>query len=110
MSSSVTPVPMFPFAIADTRPLSLADAEVDVSRYEAFTVFLAGGGVKPGISWGATDEIGHVAVDGKVHMHDLHATVLHQLGIDHEQLTYKYAGREFRLTDLYGRVVSEILL
>jgi hypothetical protein len=75
-----------------------------------FTVFLAGSGVKPGISWGSTDEIGHVAVEGKVHMHDLHATVLHQLGIDHEQLTYKYAGREFRLTDVYGRVVSEILL
>lgn len=74
-----------------------------------FTVFLAGGGVKPGISWGATDEIGHLAVDGKVHMHDLHATLLHQLGLDHEQLTYRYAGRDFRLTDIAGRVVHEIL-
>jgi len=74
-----------------------------------FTVFLAGGGIKPGISWGTTDDIGHVAVEGKVHMHDLHATILHQLGIDHERLTYRYAGREFRLTDVYGRVVKQIL-
>ena len=74
-----------------------------------FTAFLAGGGVKPGFSWGTTDDIGHEAVDGKVHMHDLHATILHQLGIDHEQLTYTHAGREFRLTDVYGRVVNEIL-
>ena len=74
-----------------------------------FTVFLAGGGFKPGFSWGATDEIGHLAVDGKVHMHDLHATVLHQLGIHHERLTFEHAGRNFRPTDVYGRVVSEVL-
>jgi len=74
-----------------------------------FTVFLAGGGVKPGFSWGATDEIGHEAVEGKVHMHDLHATILHQLGLDHEQLTYRYAGRDFRLTDVAGRVIHDIL-
>jgi hypothetical protein len=73
-----------------------------------FTVFLAGGGVKSGFSYGNTDEIGHEAVEGKVHMHDLHATLLHLLGIDHEQLTYRYAGRDFRLTDLYGRVISEL--
>ena len=73
-----------------------------------FTVFLAGGGVKKGFSYGATDEIGHEAVEGKVHMHDLHATVLHALGIDHERLTYRHAGRDFRLTDVYGRVVDEI--
>ena len=73
-----------------------------------FTVWLAGAGVKPGFTWGQTDEIGHLAVDGKVHMHDLHATLLHLLGLNHELLTYRYAGRDFRLTDVYGRVVSEI--
>ncbi len=74
-----------------------------------FTVFLAGGGVRPGFSWGCTDEIGHRAVEGRVHMHDLHATVLHLLGLDHEQLTFAHAGRQFRLTDVYGQVVNEIL-
>ena len=73
-----------------------------------FTVFLAGGGVKPGFSWGSTDEVGHLAVDGKVHMHDLHATLLHLLGVDHEKLTFQFAGRNFRPTDIYGRVVTEI--
>ena len=73
-----------------------------------FTVFLAGGGVKTGFSYGNTDEVGHEAVEGKVHMHDLHATLLHALGLDHERLTYRYAGRDFRLTDIYGRVVKEI--
>jgi hypothetical protein len=74
-----------------------------------FTVWLAGGGVKPGYSHGATDEFGHVAVEGKVHMHDLHATILHLLGLDHKKLTYKYAGRNFRLTDVAGEVVREII-
>jgi hypothetical protein len=74
-----------------------------------FTVFLAGGGVKPGFAFGATDEIGQLAVEGKVHMHDLHATLLHLLGLDHERLTYPYAGRNFRPTDVYGRVVDEII-
>jgi hypothetical protein len=74
-----------------------------------FTVFLAGGGVKSGYSWGATDEIGHLAVEGKVHMHDLHATLLHLLGVDHERLTFEHAGRNFRPTDVYGRIVPEIL-
>ncbi|MFT5123896.1 MAG: hypothetical protein ACI9TH_002256 [Kiritimatiellia bacterium] len=74
-----------------------------------FTVFLAGGGVKPGLSYGQTDEYGYEAVEDKVHMHDLHATVLHLLGLDHERLTYQYAGREFRLTDVYGNVVHDIL-
>jgi hypothetical protein len=71
-------------------------------------VWLAGAGVKPAFAWGRTDEIGHLAVDGKVHMHDLHATLLHLLGLDHEQLTYRYAGRNFRLTDVYGTVVTDI--
>lgn len=74
-----------------------------------FTVFLAGGGVKPGFSWGTTDEIGHLAVEGKVHMHDLHATLLHLLGVDHERLTFEHAGRNFRPTDIYGRIVHEII-
>lgn len=74
-----------------------------------FTVWLAGGGVKPGFAWGSTDEIGHAAVENKVHMHDLHATILHLLGLDHEKLTYQYAGRNFRLTDVAGNVIHEIL-
>ena len=73
-----------------------------------FTVFLAGGGVRPGIAYGSTDEIGGVAVDERVHMHDLHATILHLLGIDHEELTYRYSGRDFRLTDVHGKVVSDL--
>ena len=75
-----------------------------------FTVFLAGGGIKSGISYGATDEIGSVAVDKRVHMHDLHATILHALGLDHEKLTYPYAGRNFRLTDVAGRVVHDLFV
>ncbi len=76
---------------------------------DGFTQFLAGAGVKPGFSYGATDEFGHRAVEGRVHMHDMHATILWLLGIDHERLTYRYAGRDFRLTDVHGRVVREIL-
>jgi hypothetical protein len=78
-------------------------------NWQGFTMWLAGGGVRPGTTYGATDEFGYHAVEGKVHMHDLHATLLHLLGLNHEKLTYRYAGRDFRLTDVYGRVVSEIL-
>ncbi len=74
-----------------------------------FTMWLAGGGVKPGFSFGATDEWGHHAVENKVHMHDLHATLLHLMGMDHTRLTYRHAGRDFRLTDIHGHVVEEIL-
>jgi hypothetical protein len=74
-----------------------------------FTMWLAGGGVKGGFRYGATDEVGYYAVEDKVHMHDLHATMLHLLGLDHERLTYRYGGRDFRLTDVYGRVVHEIM-
>jgi hypothetical protein len=74
-----------------------------------FTVWLAGGGVKGGYSHGATDDYGFAAVEKKVHTHDLHATMLHLLGLDHEKLTYRYAGRDFRLTDVHGSVVREIL-
>jgi hypothetical protein len=74
-----------------------------------FTAWLAGGGVKGGTAHGRTDDYGYFAVDGKVHIHDLHATILHLLGIDHERLTYRYAGRDFRLTDVSGNVVREII-
>jgi hypothetical protein len=74
-----------------------------------FTAWLAGGGVKGGMAYGASDEFGFRAVQDKVHVHDLHATILHLLGIDHEKLTYRYAGRDFRLTDVYGKVVKEII-
>jgi hypothetical protein len=74
-----------------------------------FTVWLAGGGIRGGIEYGETDEFGHRAIANKVHMHDLHATILNQLGLDHERLTYRYAGRDFRLTDVHGRVVRGIL-
>jgi hypothetical protein len=74
-----------------------------------FTMWLAGGGVKPGLSYGRTDPFGHQAVENRVHMHDLHATILHLLGLHHEQLTFRYSGRNFRLTDVHGRVVTDIL-
>jgi hypothetical protein len=74
-----------------------------------FTVWLAGGGVKGGLVYGATDEFGFRAVENRVHVHDLHATLLHLLGFDHEQLTYRYAGRDFRLTDVEGHVVHDII-
>jgi len=73
-----------------------------------FTIWLAGGGVRAGYAHGQTDEIGHQAVSGKVHMHDLHATILHLLGMDHEKLTYQYAGRNFRLTDVSGNVITDL--
>ncbi len=76
---------------------------------DAYTMWLAGGGVKRGVSHGKTDDFGFGAVENPVHVHDLNATVLHLLGLDHERLTYKYQGREFRLTDVHGRVVREIL-
>ncbi|MEW4529319.1 DUF1501 domain-containing protein [Maioricimonas sp. JC845] len=75
---------------------------------KGFTHFLVGGGTKQGFAFGETDEFGHEAIAGKVHMHDMHATILHALGLDHEQLTYRYAGRDFRLTDVEGRVVHDI--
>lgn len=75
---------------------------------QGFTMWLAGGGVKGGLAFGETDEFGYFAVKDKVHMHDLHATILHLLGIDHLRLTYRYAGRDFRLTDVYGEVVDGI--
>jgi uncharacterized protein (DUF1501 family) len=78
-------------------------------NHHGFSVWLAGGGVKGGIAYGSTDEFGFKAVDKKVHVHDLHATMLHLMGINHEKLTYRYSGRDFRLTDVSGTVVKEIL-
>ena len=72
-------------------------------------MWLAGGGVKGGIRHGATDEHGIRSVENKTHVHDLHATILHLLGLDHERLTYRYSGRDFRLTDVHGNVAKEIL-
>ncbi|MBI3416561.1 MAG: DUF1501 domain-containing protein [Verrucomicrobia bacterium] len=74
-----------------------------------YTIWLAGGGIKPGIVHGATDEFGFFAVENKVHVHDLHATILHQFGLDHTRLTYRFQGRDFRLTDVHGEVVKELL-
>ena len=74
-----------------------------------FTVLMAGGGVKAGLAYGRTDDFGFKVVENPVHVHDLQATILHLLGLDHEKLTYRYSGREFRLTDVEGRVVRDII-
>jgi Protein of unknown function (DUF1501) len=76
---------------------------------KAFSIWMAGGGVRQGLTYGSTDDFGYAPVENPVHMHDFHATLLHLLGMDHERLTYRYAGRDFRLTDVYGKVVSDIL-
>ncbi len=75
----------------------------------AFTLWLAGGGIRPGITVGKTDELGFQIVEDPVHVHDLHATLLHLLGFDHEALTYRVQGRDFRLTDVAGTVVTKLL-
>lgn len=74
-----------------------------------FSAWLAGGGVKPGFTYGATDDFGFYATENKVHFHDLHATILHLLGLDHTRLTYRHSGRDFRLTDVFGKVINEII-
>jgi hypothetical protein len=78
-------------------------------HHTAFSMMLAGGGVKGGMVYGASDELGMKVAENPVHVHDFHATILHLLGLDHEKLTYRYAGRDFRLTDVHGNVVTEIL-
>src|SRR5262245_23058414 len=78
-------------------------------NHYGFTMWMAGGGVKGGTIYGATDEFGFKAVDKPVHIHDLHATILALLGFDHEKLTYRHAGRDFRLTDVHGKVVRELM-
>jgi hypothetical protein len=73
-------------------------------------MWMAGGGVKRGFAYGATDDYGYHAVENRMHIHDLHATILHLLGLDHTRLTYRYNGRDFRLTDVHGLVAQDILL
>jgi uncharacterized protein (DUF1501 family) len=75
-----------------------------------FTMWMAGGGIKSGMTYGATDDFGWHAVENRIHVHDLHATILHLMGLDHERLTYRYSGRDYRLTDIYGNVVHDILV
>ena len=76
---------------------------------QGFTAWMAGGGVRGGLAYGKTDDYGYYATEDRVHVHDLHATILHLLGLNHEKLTYRYAGRDFRLTDVYGNVVHDVL-
>ena len=76
---------------------------------QAFTVWLAGGGVKAGLTYGSTDELGFNVAEKPVHVHDLQATILNQLGFDHTKLIYQYQGRDFRLTDVHGHVVQDLL-
>ena len=76
---------------------------------QAFTMWMAGGGIKPGITYGATDDLGFHVATNAVHVHDLQATILHLLGFDHERLTFHHAGRDFRLTDVHGKVVEELV-
>ena len=76
---------------------------------QAYTMWMAGGGIKPGMTYGATDELGFHITENPVHVHDIQATILHQLGFDHERLTYHHAGRDFRLTDVHGHVVRDWL-
>jgi uncharacterized protein (DUF1501 family) len=78
-------------------------------NHYGFTTWMAGGGVKGGLSFGATDNFGMRAMENRVHVHDLHATVLHLMGLDHEKLTYRYSGRDYRLTDVSGRVIRDIM-
>jgi hypothetical protein len=74
-----------------------------------FTMWLAGGGIQGGLAYGSTDEFGWHAIENRVHVHDLHATILHLMGIDHTKLTYRYSGRDYRLTDVFGNVVKPLL-
>jgi uncharacterized protein (DUF1501 family) len=79
-------------------------------NHHGFTMWLAGGGTKGGLRYGSTDEFGFKAVENRMHVHDLHATILHLMGFDHERLTYRYAGRDFRLTDVHGEVFKDLLV
>lgn len=93
----------------ETQILSGKEALGRDHNAEGFTAWLAGGGVKGGLTHGATDELGYKAAEGNVHLHDLHATILHLLGFDHTRLTYRYGGRDFRLTNIHGNVAHEII-
>ena len=96
------------FGRTPTAELNGASNGRDHNRY-GFTTWMAGGGVKGGLAYGSTDEFGFAAVENRVHVHDLHATILHLMGFDHERLTYEHAGRNFRLTDVHGHVVKDLL-
>ncbi|HAL71391.1 MAG TPA: sulfatase, partial [Verrucomicrobiales bacterium] len=76
---------------------------------DAFTMWFAGGGIKPGQTYGKTDELGFDGVEQKAHVHDIHATLMHLLGLDHEKLTFKFQGRDFRLTDVHGEILHGLL-
>lgn len=95
-----------------TPDTQILDGKETVGRdhnADGYTAWLAGGGVRAGLAYGTTDELGYKAVDGMVHLHDLHATILHLLGLDHTQLVYRYGGRDFRLTNVHGNVVHDII-
>jgi uncharacterized protein (DUF1501 family) len=95
---------------AENRPDAKNKGSVGRDHHHtAFSMLLAGGGIRGGTVYGASDELGMNVAENPVHVHDFHATLLHLLGLDHERLTYRYAGRDFRLTDVHGRVVKEIL-
>ncbi len=93
----------------ETQVLEGKEAKGRDHNAEGYTAWLAGGGVRAGLTHGATDELGYKAVEGKVHLHDLHATMLHLMGLDHKRLIYRYGGRDFRLTNIHGEVVKEII-
>ena len=95
--------------IEDRKPIEQGSVGRDHHPF-AFTMWMAGGGIKSGQVVGKTDEFGFRVVEDKVHVHDLHATILHTLGMDHEQLTFLHQGRNFRLTDVGGQVVNKLLL
>lgn len=92
--------------LSGTSPIDVHGRE---HQPQSFCAWMAGGGIRPGITWGETDDMGFEVVSGKVHIHDLHATILHQLGLDHTRLTWRHLGRDYRLTDVYGDVVKEII-
>jgi arylsulfatase A-like enzyme len=96
-----------PFAQADKGKLT-ANAGRDHHR-SAYTVWMAGGGVKGGTSYGETDEVGYHAAIDRTSVHDVHATILHLMGLDHERLTYHFSGRNFRLTDVAGKVIDKVI-
>ena len=95
--------------VQDVSPDGMKNARGRDHHKDAFTVWVAGGGFRPGLTYGETDEFGCSVVRDAVHVHDLQATLLHQLGLDHERLTYRYQGLDFRLTDVHGRVVTGLV-
>jgi hypothetical protein len=90
--------------MGETRETIGRDHHID-----AYTMWMAGAGIKPGFIYGKSDEIGYNVIENQVHVHDLQATILHQLGLDHKRLTFRYQGRDFRLTDVHGNVIHPIL-